>query len=338
MRYYIDIRGAVQNTADTKAPADMCEIMKQRGYIAIPFQRPRTNGRVEGFLTHARNWRRAYKTLKPGDLAVYQYPMMLSHFCVRMLKKIGKLRKAKIVLLIHDIDSIRGHQQATNSWKEKVFHHANILICHNERMKEWLEQQGIRAKIIPLGVFDYLTEKRKAAVGDRGSMIIAGNLDNRKSLYIGKLLQMSRKTRIHLYGPNFMLREEYENYQYFGSFPPDELTERLQGGFGLVWDGNSTEECSGMTGQYLKYNNPHKVSLYIACGIPVIIWKQAALADYIEKNGLGFTIGSLEEIDEKIAAILPEEYEQMQKNAEKEAEKLRSGYYLNHALEEAESV
>ncbi len=32
---------------------------------------------------------------------------------------------------------------------------------------------------------------------------------------------------------------------YFGSFLPDELPAALEGGFGLVWDGDSAETCSG---------------------------------------------------------------------------------------------
>ena len=39
-----------------------------------------------------------------------------------------------------------------------------------------------------------------------------------------------------------------ENENYFGSFLPDELPAALEGGFGLVWDGDSAETCSGVFG------------------------------------------------------------------------------------------
>ena len=54
--------------------------------------------------------------------------------------------------------------------------------------------------------------------------------------------------------------------------------------FGLVWDGTSLDGCNGRYGEYLKFNNPHKTSLYLSCGIPVIIWKEAALADFVEEH------------------------------------------------------
>ena len=32
---------------------------------------------------------------------------------------------------------------------------------------------------------------------------------------------------------------------------------------GLVWDGDSCSSCSGVCGEYLKINNPHKISFYL---------------------------------------------------------------------------
>ena len=348
MRYFIDIRGTVQNTADIKAPSDMCAIMLKRGYTPISFRRPRKGSRL-GVLTHARNWRRVYRLVKPGDLVVYQYPLMLSHFCVRMLSQLRDRRKCTVVLLIHDIDSIRGMNRDTNAWKETVFDHVDDLICHNDQMEKWLREHGVRGEIFLLGVFDYLVDQesgersteRSGCFGEKSNDLkmtvnIAGNLNPEKSPYIGKLLRMDRRPTLHLYGPNFVPEEDFTNYQYFGSFPPEELTTRLQEGFGLVWDGEATDTCAGMTGQYLRYNNPHKASLYIASGVPVIIWKQAALAGYIERNGLGLTIDSLEELDGRISALSPSDYRRMRKNVQRESEKLRSGYYLNRVLDQIE--
>ncbi|NRO11242.1 Beta-1,6-galactofuranosyltransferase WbbI [Lactobacillus helveticus] len=49
------------------------------------------------------------------------------------------------------------------------------------------------------------------------------------------------------------------------------------------------------TGNYLRYNDPHKLSLYLASGIPVIIWKKAAEAKFVEENKVGITVDSLED-------------------------------------------
>lgn len=337
-RYYIEIRGNEKNTADMKAPADMCAIMRARGYEAIPFRRPRSRGKLEGLRTHLANWGKVYRRVKKGDLAVYQYPLLLSHLCVRLLCGLGRIRGAKLVLLIHDIDSIRGLHAADNAWKETVFQHADYLICHNERMQAWLAERGVPGTIVPLGVFDYLADERTDSAADGDAVIIAGNLSAKKSPYIGKLLEAERECRIHLYGPNFEPREEYRNCEYFGSFPPEELKDHLQGGFGLVWDGDSLEECSGSTGEYLRWNNPHKVSLYLSAGIPVIIWKEAALAPWIEENGLGIAIGSLRELDGAVRALAPARRAQIRENVRREGAKIRAGAYLNRALDRIEEA
>ena len=74
-----------------------------------------------------------------------------------------------------------------------------------------------------------------------------------------------------------------KNVKYCGQYKPEELPEKLEGGFGLVWDGDDLGACTGVFGEYMKYNNPHKTSLYLASGLPVIIWEKAAMAKYIEK-------------------------------------------------------
>ena len=140
---------------------------------------------------------------------------------------------------------------------------------------------------------------------------------------------------IHLYGSNFEDKIKNPVLLYHGSFKPEELPGKMEGNFGVVWDGVWADTCEGNTGQYLKYNNPHKVSLYLASGLPVIIWDQAALADFILRNRVGITVSNLDEIWERLNALSAEEYRTMCTNAEKIGEKIRNGYYFYHALDTA---
>ena len=109
-------------------------------------------------------------------------------------------------------------------------------------------------------------------------------------------------------------------------------------GFGLVWDGSSIEKCDGNTGEYLKYNNPHKLSLYLVSGIPVVIWKEAAEAKFVEEYGLGITVNSLAELGEKFASLSEEEYFEMVKRVAVVSKHLKSGYYLTQAIKEIEEA
>ena len=119
---------------------------------------------------------------------------------------------------------------------------------------------------------------------------------------------------------------------YKGSFKPDEVPGVLEGSFGLVWDGNTASTCGGNTGEYLRYNNPHKTSLYLASGIPVIVWSEAAMSGFVSENHVGIAVGSLYEIEEKVNAISDADYKEMKDNAIAVSAKLRSGYYFETAI------
>ena len=102
----------------------------------------------------------------------------------------------------------------------------------------------------------------------------------------------------------------------------------------MIWDGDSLEECNGAFGEYLKYNNPHKFSLYIAAGIPVITWKKAAIAEFIEKENIGITVNSLEDLEKILINLSNEEYEKKVENVLKIREKIINGKILTNIIKE----
>ena len=56
-------------------------------------------------------------------------------------------------------------------------------------------------------------------------------------------------------------------------------------------------------GEYLQYNAPHKMSLYIRCGLPIIVWEKAGLAPFVKKNNVGICISSLTELEDILPKI-----------------------------------
>ena len=137
-----------------------------------------------------------------------------------------------------------------------------------------------------------------------------------------------------MYGPNYT-GQAGGNICYHGSFPPAELPYELEGNFGLVWDGISVDTCAGVYGEYLKVNNPHKTSLYLASGIPVIIWKEAALAEFVEQERVGITISSLYEIKDIFEKLTEDEYADMLQHAKLISKRLTSGFYTKQAIKKA---
>ena len=79
-------------------------------------------------------------------------------------------------------------------------------------------------------------------------MIVAGNLAQEKA---GYLYALPAEPAYNLYGVGFDESRALENELTLAPSSPDELPAALEGGFGLVWDGDSAETCSGVFGEYL---------------------------------------------------------------------------------------
>ncbi|EQC81107.1 Glycosyltransferase [Enterococcus sp. HSIEG1] len=105
-------------------------------------------------------------------------------------------------------------------------------------------------------------------------------------------------------------------------------------GFGLAWDDKLP--AGGDYQQYTKYNAPHKISLYLSLGIPVIVWQQAAIAEMVQKLGLGIVIAGIEEIDHKLGELTDEEMLRMKNNVLSFSCLLRSGIFTRTALVDSE--
>ena len=85
-----------------------------------------------------------------------------------------------------------------------------------------------------------------------------------------------------------------------------------------------------------RYNNPHKLSLYLAVGLPVIIWSEAAEADFVLQENVGIVVDSLKELADKLKKVDKVRYNEMRMNAKCVSKKLRNGDFLLSAISQAE--
>ena len=211
---------------------------------------------------------------------------------------------------------------------------ADGIIAHNPVMKSVLVDKGIAEdKIISLGIFDYLIPdfQEKSGQTKDQPMIVAGNLAQEKA---GYLYALPAEPAYNLYGVGFDESRALENETYFGSFLPDELPAALEGGFGLVWDGDSAETCSGVFGEYLRYNNSHKASLYLASGFPLVVWKQSALSHFVLEKKCGVAVESLHDLSQVIEELTLDNYQTLLENTKRVGKEIREGYYLRTALKQ----
>ncbi len=244
------------------------------------------------------------------------------------------LKNIKIVSIIHDLDGIRYKDENILNKEIKYLKKSKYIVSHNFKMSEILIKNGIeKNKIKNLNVFDYILDKNNREINKikTSDICFAGNLE--KSLFIYKLKGL-KNIKFDIFGINYQKENNQGDFNYCGAFPPDEIHKKLSGKYGLIWDGDSLEECNGAFGEYLKYNNPHKFSLYIAAGIPVITWKKAAIAEFIEKENIGVTVNSLEDLEKILINLSNEEYEKKVENVLKIREKIINGKVLTNIIKE----
>ncbi|WP_219223181.1 hypothetical protein [Pedobacter antarcticus] len=326
-----------KNTAGSKATEDCASILSSIGFqeISVPvyLNQPYKLFNVFQAVTILFN---LFLNVKGKSTLVIQYPLLGINKHLRLIARGLKLKGCKLVVLIHDVDSLRHSGNFTTLPGEidrlNIF---DYVISHNQFMTAKLKEAGLTAKTVELDLFDYLADTGNSSVDQESvinkSIAFAGNLGKSEFL---KDLGTVKNVNFELYGPGFDEHLSNDLIRWNGSFPPEKLPEIIQGGFGLIWDGNSVGECNGHMGEYLKYNNPHKASLYMVSGLPVIAPEHSAVGAFVRKNQLGFTVKSLHELENKINSISLDEYIQMKKNVAGIRGKLTSGVNLKRCIQE----
>lgn len=296
------------------------------------------------FLDYKKNckvWDKSLCGLKKGDILFIQYPLLNTTLNIESILKKHRERGIIFVAIIHDMDSLRykpevqGNMLYNRVYKEDryILNQMNYIIAHNYSMKNELIDMGNDSKnIIELKLFDYLLDKepKKIKRSKNNPIIIAGNLSPKKAKYLSYLNTLN--INFNLFGVGYTDEMSGNNINYKGKFLPEELLDHLEGSFGLVWDGISLDTCTGGFGEYLKYNNPHKASLYLTAGIPIIVWKKSALATFVEDNNVGIAIDSLNELNGKLEQISENDYKNMLKNTKKISDKTKRGKFLEDAI------
>ena len=346
MKYYLKEGFLHDNNvknAGNKARNDVEEIVKREGYQALVLSVDNwyEMSTLKAQLHKSKAIGQTLDQLQQGDELLIQFPMLHHSFFTTYHVKKAQKKGVKVNFIIHDLEALRYVNVENFPLKHKIriqiqesglLGAADGIIAHNPIMKSVLVDKGIAVdKIVSLGIFDYLIPnfQEKTGLTKNQPIIVAGNLAQEKA---GYLYTLPKAPDYNLYGVGFDESRALENETYFGSFLPDELPAALEGGFGLVWDGDSAETCSGVFGEYLRYNNSHKASLYLASGFPLVVWEESALSTFVLDNHCGISVGSLSELAEKIKSLSDEEYQQLVSCSQKIGKNIRAGYYLKTAL------
>ena len=303
-------RNAFYRTAGYKAPHDVRITLGELGFKSVFFD---GNSKIK-LVALLQIMLRLIKfsfCVRKDDVVFIQYPSYPLLFVVMLFF----LRCNNRVVLIHDFHSLRlkGRMGVLEKLNISLF---NKIIVHTPNMKDYLSTLFPDKSYYILGCFGYMLEHPSCGEAEHGlstEICFAGNIN--KSLFIRRLIEKNGLgCKYHLYG-TFTNTEKITaaNMIYEGVFHPDTVG-CLKGSWGLVWDGDSISSCTGHLGEYLKIIAPHKFSLYIAVGLPVIVWSGSAMADVVREKNIGIVINSLYELKTKIENISPGEYQSIVKN------------------------
>lgn len=228
------------------------------------------------------------------------------------------LHRFTTIALLHDIDSLRGAKGGT---ADDVILKADYIITTGTLLDRLPPTD--KKNVVRLEAWDYiLNDGFEPPAAHQDALVLhAGNLAVTK---IPELYDPAVTRRpILFYGAPYDTTVARPDDFYKGPFDGNNPRIVEPVSYGLVWEERR---------DYERWNQPNKFSLYLAMGLPVIIWDEAFAAAFVKAQNCGICIPSLHEMDAAMAAVSTEDYAQMRENAQRLGALVRRGAFLEEAL------
>lgn len=274
------------------------------------------------------------KYVSAGDLVIWQYPMCSAKLENAMLSWFHD-KGVFIVSFIHDLTLIRYDVSKLSGYDSEGDKHVLTRFDANIVPQKF---SGALNKIASVSLKNVISpEPYDFRINHTGNVEPASY--DLQVVYAGSLSKFPDINNIDfdltVFGEkNFSnINITNDNLHDGGFIPAEDLAQKLDKGFGLIWD----EDADNVYRQnYTKWNWPYKFSLYMASGLPVIAWKHSAIAEIIESYQLGVIVESLSEISNVISGITPEEFHIMAEHAATFGNKLIHGESTKKAVKKLE--
>lgn len=323
MRIYItNLNGhAAQSTAQI-CQNTVCDLAHELGYrelgiYSYPMQTDtpaELDKRLDGIIAG----------LRPDDVVIFQTPTWnTTAFDDKLMQKL-RAYQARVILFIHDVVPLMF--QGNEYLMEQTIHYYNqaeVLIAPSQVMIDTLVQHGLTvSKTLVQGMWDHPTQAPLLPARFQKVLHFPGSPERFQFVttwdYSVPLKVYTRQAFSH--GDQVTAL----------AYRPDEqlLIELSQGGFGLVW---MDDHDKGYQGLYC----PYKLGTFLAAGIPVVVQRGLANLEWIEKNGLGLVVDTLEEACSAIEALTEADYLALVQRVRRFNPLLRQGLLTKRLLTEA---
>src|SRR4051794_23249550 len=316
--------------ASAKAPADVRAVCLGQGLAPIDlynFDRSTARSRLWASVRSAMQLLSSATRLASASDVVVQYPLGRVNELILRRMKLG----SRSVCLVHDLEMLRRPTIAPR--ESATLGRFDVVIAHSEAMAATVRAGQPDVSVIVLEAFDFLGTRPSLPAAQRPRCLyVFGNLSLEKASYLYRLDPRDTGPAIEVYGPNCEVGLLPQGVRWNGVLDPEHPNLSEVRGFGLVWDGDSATGLAGSMGSYLRYNAPHKFSLYVALGIPVIVPVESAMARVVERYALGTCVASIEEGLRFVESCSDSTWNRMLESVRDGQRRVQSGQFVRTSL------
>ena len=270
--------------------------------------------------------------IQPGDLVVVQFPMWTHlNFQSEFFDTIKGIEGVRMVALLHDVPTwmfTKGEEEydrANDFWLNQL-KKFDFLIVANAKGAHKLQEDGVHVPMIPMQLWDYYYKGPRQEKEFKKKLYYVGGRDIIDSTY-------RAATPFYIYDRHVEKKVlENGSITWLGRQPSDEIVSRLDGGFGVVMTENLIEKSNMNFVYYNQFNNPTKLSMYLAAGLPVIVSSKSYHASIVKEQGIGLVVDDLNEIDHIFSKMNAQDYYKMVDKVKAWQEAVSEGFFIKRAL------
>ncbi|MCT8389682.1 nucleotide sugar synthetase [Leuconostoc holzapfelii] len=260
------------------------------------------------------------------DIVVAQFPTWNDmEFDESLIARLREYSSLKLCIFVHDVLPLMFEENYGLMPRFiAMCNQAQVVILPTEAMKARLVSEGLQGpKIIIQKLWDHQTTLSYQTPKFERLIHFAGNPDR-----FPFINQWRYQTPLQVFDqPND--NSLTDNASFIGWYRDEEMLFKLSSGFGLSWSENFPGKRER---DYSELNLSFKLSTYLAAGIPVIVRRGIAVADFIATNHLGLVVDSLQEADDIIQTMSESDYQVMATHVKQISFLVKNGYYTKKAL------